>query len=78
MHKKRIAREVQGNTTEEHEVGDYVRLKMGSLFSEVRKMIKAGDKKLITVTFSPDIYTVTSESKKLIVRKFQIQKCPTD
>ena len=62
----------------EYKVGDYVRVKMASLFSVVRKMIKAGDKKLITVTSSPDIYTVTSESKKLIVRKFQIQKCPTD
>ena len=73
LHKKRIAREVQGNTTEEYKVGDYVRVKMGSLFSEVRKMIKAGDKKLITVTYSPDIYQIASILKKDLKDEYGVQ-----
>ena len=73
LHKERIAKEIQGNTTKEYKVGDYVRVKMGSLFSEVRKMIKAGDKKLITVTYSPDIYQIASILKKDIKDENNVQ-----
>ena len=44
LSKKRIAREVQGNRNDEYKVGGSVRLKMVPLFSEIRKMMKAGDK----------------------------------
>jgi len=41
-----------------YQVGDLVRVKMSSLYSQIRKMIKQGDKKYITVTYSPDIYQI--------------------
>ena len=56
LHEKRIENSVKNNPTEEYKVGDYVRVKMGTLFSSVRKQIKSGDKKLIVVNFSPTVY----------------------
>jgi len=40
------------------EVGDYVRVKMSSIQTELRQKEKAGNKKLIVVKFSPDVYRI--------------------
>jgi hypothetical protein len=44
-HKNRVANAIKNNSTTEYKVGDYVRVKMGTLYSSVRKIIKSGDKK---------------------------------
>jgi hypothetical protein len=64
LHEKRIANAVKNNNTKEYKVGDYVRVKMGTLYSNVRKLIKSGDKKLIVVNYSPTIYQIKSVLKK--------------
>ena len=69
LHKKRIANAVKNNSTKEYKVGDYVRVKMGTLYSNVRKLIKSGDKKLIVVNYSPTIYQIKSVLKKDIKDK---------
>ena len=42
---------------------------MGTLYSNVRKLIKSGDKKLIVVNYSPTIYQIESVLKKDIKDK---------
>ncbi len=49
---------------EEYEIGDYVRVKMATLYSSVRKIIKSGDKKLLVVNFSPTLYQIKSVLQK--------------
>ena len=49
LHKKRIIREIKKSTAEKFQVGDLVRVKMGALFSKIRKLIKSDNKKLIVV-----------------------------
>ena len=49
---------LNANISNAFEKGDYVRVLMSSLYSKVRKMIKAGDKKNLVVRFSPRIYRV--------------------
>jgi hypothetical protein len=44
--KKNIENEVKKNKSEELKVGDYVRIQTNALYSEVRKMIKEGNKKM--------------------------------
>ena len=60
LHEKRITNAIKNNPTEEYIVGDYVRVKMGTLYSSVRKLIKSGDKKNIVVNYSPTVYKVKS------------------
>ena len=60
LHKKRIVREIKKSTANKFEVGDLVRVKMGALFSKIRKLIKSDNKKLIVVNYSPDVYTISS------------------
>ena len=60
LHKKRIIREIKKSTAEKFQVGDLVRVKMGALFSKIRKLIKSDNKKLIVVNHSPDVYTISS------------------
>ena len=60
LHKKRIIREIKKSTAHKFEVGDLVCVKMGALFSKVRKLIKSDNKKLIVVNYSPDVYTISS------------------
>ena len=60
LHKNRIVREIKKNTAEKFEVGDKVRVKMGALFSKIRKLIKSDNKKLIVVNYSPDVYTIST------------------
>ena len=56
---KNAKRNVARNHTAEFEVGDRVRIKMSALFSDVRRMIKAHDKKYIVITYSPELYQIT-------------------
>jgi hypothetical protein len=58
-HEKRISNAIKNNDTVEYKKGDFVRVKMGTLFSSVRKLIKSGDKKNIVVNFSPKVYKIT-------------------
>lgn len=69
LYEKRIAKAVKNNSTTEYKVGDYVRVKMGTLYSNVRKLIKSGDKKLIVVNYSPTIYQIKSVLRKDIKDK---------
>jgi hypothetical protein len=55
---------IKNNSTTECKVGDYVRVKMGTLYSSVRKIIKSGDKKLLVVNYSPKLYRVHSILRK--------------
>ncbi len=48
----------------EFEIGDYVRIKMLALQSQIRQKIKNGNKKYIVVNYSPEIYQITSKMKK--------------
>lgn len=56
--KEKARKNVLKNTTQELEVGDFVRVKMSQLYSQVRKMVKDGDKKYIVVKYSPEIYVI--------------------
>ena len=51
------------NKTGELQVGDKVRVAFSSISSEVRKLIKQGDKKYITVQFTPRIYEIARKIK---------------
>ena len=57
-------RDVANNTTKELSVGDFVRVKLSQLYSQVRKMVKQGDKKYIVVKYSPDIYIIDKVLKE--------------
>ena len=46
------------NKTQEFSVGDYVRVKLSQLYSQIRQMVKQGDKKYIVVKYSPEIYEI--------------------
>lgn len=54
--------QIKKNATMELRVGQYVRVKMGALFSEVRNMIKSKEreKKYVVVKYSPDIYQISA------------------
>ena len=43
---------------DDYAVGDRVRVKMSSIFSNVRALIKSKDTKQIVVTYSPRVYTI--------------------
>jgi hypothetical protein len=62
LHERRIASAVKNNT--KYKVGDYVRVKMATLYSSVRKIIKSGDKKLLVVNYSPTLYQIKSILQK--------------
>jgi hypothetical protein len=63
-HKSRVVNAIKNNSTTEYKVGDYVRVKLGTLYSSVRKIIKSGDKKLLVVNYSPTIYRIHSILRK--------------
>jgi hypothetical protein len=60
LHEKRISNAVKNNTTEEYKINDYVRVKMSTLYSSVRKIIKSDNKKLLVVNYSPTLYQIKS------------------
>ena len=59
LHERRIRNSIKNNDTTEYKIGDIVRVKMGTLYSSVRKVIKSGDKKNIVVNFSPTLHKIT-------------------
>ena len=80
LHKKRIIREIK--KAEKFQVGDLVRVKMGALFSKIRKLIKSDNKKLIIVNYSPDVYTISSilnkdlkDTRDYLRRKVEYKIC---
>ena len=56
--KEKAKRNVLKNKTKEFNVGDYVRVKLSQLYSQIRQMVKQGDKKYIVVKYSPEIYEI--------------------
>ena len=56
--RERARKQLEKNKIDEFNVGDHVRVKMSSLYSELKKAIKQGNKKLINVTYTPEIYRV--------------------
>jgi hypothetical protein len=56
--REKARKNVAKNKTVELNVGDYVRVKLSQLYSQIRKMVKAGDKKYIVVKYSPEIYII--------------------
>jgi hypothetical protein len=55
---EKARKDVLKNTTKEFQLGDYVRVKLSQLYSQIRKMVKDGDKKYIVVKYSPEIYVI--------------------
>jgi len=55
---EKAKRDVKANEVQEFDKGDYVRASMTSLYSEQRKIEKAGHGKLLPVKFSPEIFIV--------------------
>lgn len=56
--RKKARENVLKNKTLEMNVGDFVRVKLSQLYSQVRKMVKDGDKKFIVVKYSPEVYQI--------------------
>ena len=56
--KAKAKKNVLKNKTQEFTVGDYVRVKLSQLYSQIRQMVKQGDKKYIVVKYSPEIYEI--------------------
>jgi hypothetical protein len=56
--RSKARRDVLKNKTIEFSKGDYVRVKLSQLYSQVRKMIKQGDKKFVVVKYTPEIYEI--------------------
>jgi hypothetical protein len=64
LHERRIINAVKNNDITEYKIGDFVREKMGTLYSKARKLIKSGDKKNIIVNYSPTVYKITNILRK--------------
>ena len=56
--REKARQNVLKNKTIEFNANDYVRVKLSQLYSQVRKMIKDGDKKFIVVKYSPEVYQI--------------------
>ena len=56
--KEKAKKQIERNTITELVKGDLVRVKMSALYSQIRKEIKAGNKKLINVSYTPEIYKI--------------------
>ena len=55
---EKARKQIERADIEELNKGDYVRVKMSSIYSEIRKEVKAGNKKLINVSYTPEIYKI--------------------
>jgi hypothetical protein len=55
---EKARKDVLKNTTKEFQLGDYVRVKLSQLYSQIRKTVKDGEKKYIVVKYSPEIYVI--------------------
>ena len=49
--RQKAKKQIEKNKIDEFNVGDNVRVKMSALYSEIRKAVKQGNKKLINVTY---------------------------
>ena len=56
--REKARKQIEQNKIIEFNKGDYVRVKMTALYSELRKQVKQGNKKLINVSYSPEIYKI--------------------
>ena len=56
--KAKAKKQIERTHINELNIGDHVRVKMSSLYSELRREVKQGNKKLINVSYSPEIYRV--------------------
>jgi hypothetical protein len=63
-HEQRIINAVKNNPTTEYKIGDFVRVKMGTLYSSLRKLLKSGDRKNVVVNYSPTVYKITNILRK--------------
>jgi hypothetical protein len=61
---QRIINAVKNNGTTEYKIGDFVRVKMGTLYSSVRKLLKSGDRKNVVANYSPTVYKITNTLAK--------------
>lgn len=59
---------------DEYNIGDYVRVLNSSLFSKIRKLVKAGKEKLIPIRYSPTIYKISKVLKPRGIRKDFMQR----
>jgi hypothetical protein len=59
-HERRIINAVKNNGTVEFKVSDFVRVKVGTLYPSVRKLLKSGDRKNVVVNYSPTVYKITN------------------
>ena len=53
------------------EVGDYVRIKMNALYSDIRRIVKQGNEKLLVVRYTPDIYRIVKVVKPRKTQKLE-------
>jgi hypothetical protein len=70
--KDKARKQILKNKIIELNVGDWVRVKMSAIFSELRRAIKQDNKKLINVTYTPEIYRIfkiIDESKPGLEKK---------
>jgi hypothetical protein len=70
--KRRVNKEMEKfHEVDDFEKGEFVRVKMSSLFSSVRKLVKTKLTKQIVVSYSPEVFTV---EKVVIPRKNQLAR----
>lgn len=60
--------------SEKIRVGDYVRIKMSSIFASMRQKIKAGEMKNLIVTFTPITFKVLRKKKRSGRTKYAIER----
>jgi len=68
---KNIKKHIHEFKNEELEVGDKIRIRMDALSQNIRKMVKNGQTKDITVVYSPFVFTVLH---KIIPRKTTLER----
>lgn len=61
--RQKAKQSLQKFKSQNFEEGDCVRVRMTALYSNIRKIVKQGNKKLIPITYSPELYTVAQVIK---------------
>ena len=70
--KKQIQNEINKfKNKDDFEKGDEVRIKMSSIFSNIRKLIKQGNTKQLIINYTPDIFII---KKKIIPRQGTLER----
>jgi hypothetical protein len=52
-------------------VGDYVRIKMNALYSDIRRIVKQGKEKLLVVKYTPELYRIVKVVKPRNTKKLE-------